>query len=114
MQEPLVVAIEIAHVGKYYPPHLGGIEVHLRDLVIRQAQCCNVKALVANDGIRTVHGRSDGAELIRMGCVGTLWSMPTCPALPRYVRRAQSDVIYAHILNDPGNRHGCVPQAERA
>ncbi len=99
VQEGLDAALKIAHVGKYYPPHMGGIEVHLRDLVIRQAQCCDVKVLVANDGIRTIRERRDGAELTRAGCLGTLWSMPACPTLPWHLRCTRADLIHMHMPN---------------
>jgi rhamnosyl/mannosyltransferase len=89
------------HIGKYYPPHMGGIEVHLRQLVRLQVQTCSVRVLVANDGIRTVKEKKDGAELLRLGCLGTISSMPICPTLPWHVRGATADIIHMHTPN-PG------------
>jgi glycosyltransferase involved in cell wall biosynthesis len=89
----------ILHVGKYYPPHMGGIEIYLQSLVRHQAQDCRVKVIVANDGIRTVHERKDGAELLRLSCLGTIKSMPLCPALPWHLGRAQADVVHMHMPN---------------
>jgi glycosyltransferase involved in cell wall biosynthesis len=89
----------ILHVGKYYPPHMGGIEVHLQDLVRRQAHNCSVKVLVSNDGVRTVHEPKDGAELFRLGCVASIKSMQICPALPWHIARTQADLVHLHMPN---------------
>jgi rhamnosyl/mannosyltransferase len=90
---------KILHVGKFYPPHMGGIEVHLRDLVRQQVQSCSIRVLVANDGIRTVRECADGAELIRLGCLGSISSMQICPTLPWHVYRSQADIIHMHMPN---------------
>lgn len=89
----------ILHVGKYYPPHMGGIEIHLQSLVRHQAKLCPVKVIVANDGIRTVHERKDGAELVRLSCLGTIKSMPVCPVLPWHLGRARADIVHMHMPN---------------
>ncbi len=89
----------ILHVGKYYPPHMGGIEIYLQSLVRHQAQHCWVKVIVANDGIRTVRECMDGAELVRLSCMGSIKSMPICPALPWHVGRAQADIVHMHMPN---------------
>ena len=89
----------ILHVGKYYPPHMGGIETYLQSLVRRQARSCTVKVIVANDGIRSIHECKDGAELFRLGCLGTIKSMPLCPTLPWHIGKAQTDIIHMHMPN---------------
>lgn len=89
----------ILHVGKYYPPHMGGIEIYLQSLVRHQAKHCWVKVIVANDGIRTVCEYKDGAELLRLGCMGTIKSMPLCPALPWHIGRARADIVHMHMPN---------------
>jgi glycosyltransferase involved in cell wall biosynthesis len=89
----------ILHVGKYYPPHMGGIEIYLQDLVRQQVQSCSVKVIVANDGIRSVHECKDGAQLFRLGCLGTIKSMPLCPALPSHIGRARADIVHMHMPN---------------
>ena len=78
---------------------MGGIEIHLQRLVQHQTQSCSVKVIVANDGIRSMHEFMDGAELYRLGCLGTIKSMPLCPALPWRLGRARADVIHMHMPN---------------
>lgn len=65
----------------------------------QQVKSCGVKVLVANDGISTVHEFKDGAELLRLGCLGCIESMPICPALPWHVGRATADLIHMHMPN---------------
>ena len=89
----------ILHVGKYYPPHMGGIEIYLQSLVRHQVQHCSVKVIVANDGIRTVRECMDGAELLRLSCMGSIKSMPICPALPWRLGRARADIVHMHMPN---------------
>jgi rhamnosyl/mannosyltransferase len=89
----------ILHVGKYYPPHMGGIEIYLQLLVRHQAVNCTVKVIVASNGIRSMNECMDGAELFRLGSLGTLKSMPLCPALPWHIGRAQADIIHMHMPN---------------
>lgn len=89
----------ILHVGKYYPPHMGGIEIYLQSLVRHQARHCRVKVIVANDGIRSVSEYRDGAELLRLSCMGSIKSMPICPALPWHIGRAQADIVHMHMPN---------------
>jgi rhamnosyl/mannosyltransferase len=93
------MSFKLLHVGKFYPPHMGGIEVHVRDLVRQQAQCCSVSILVANDGVRKVHERKDGADLFRLGSLGNISSMQICPTLPWHVYRSQADIIHMHMPN---------------
>jgi glycosyltransferase involved in cell wall biosynthesis len=89
----------ILHVGKYYPPHMGGIEIHLQRMVRHQAQNCSVKVIVASDGIRSMHEWKDGSELFRLSCLGTIKSMPLCPTLPWHIGRAKADIIHMHMPN---------------
>ena len=89
----------ILHIGKYYPPHMGGIEIHLQCLVRHQVQSCSVKVIVANDSIRTVHECADGAELLRLSRLGSIKSMPICPALPWHIGRAYADIVHMHMPN---------------
>jgi glycosyltransferase involved in cell wall biosynthesis len=89
----------VLHIGKFYPPHMGGIEVHLRDLVRWQAGDWDVLVVVANDGLRTVCEQADGAKLVRLGCAGSIHSMPICPKLPFYIRRVRTDLVHMHLPN---------------
>ena len=54
------------HVGKYYPPHMGGIEIYFQQLVLHQSKVMEVAAIVASDLRRTQVKILDGAEITRV------------------------------------------------
>jgi len=51
--------MNIIHVGKYYPPYHGGIEVSLRDLAEQQAHKHKVTALVHNHKFKNIFSKID-------------------------------------------------------
>ena len=56
----------IAQIGKYYPPHIGGMETHLQVLCGELRRSLDVKVLVANDGPRCDEGVVDGVNVTRV------------------------------------------------
>jgi glycosyltransferase involved in cell wall biosynthesis len=78
---------------------MGGIEVHLRDLVKDQTKTHSVTVIVANERMRTIREHQDGARLIRLSCVGSIGSMPVCPALPWNLHQTKADLIHLHMPN---------------
>ena len=86
----------ILHVGKFYPPHAGGMETHLHDLVTGLVDRYSVHVLVANDGIHRQNERSGGARITRVAKFGTVASMPVTPALPWEISRQRTDLVHVH------------------
>lgn len=93
--------LRILHIGKFYPPHSGGIETHLHDLAVRQARTASVSVVVSNKSVRTELSELDGVRVTRVGKVATIASMPLCPSLPRVIRRSPADLVHIHVPN-PG------------
>ena len=91
----------ILHLGKFYPPHMGGIETHLQTLVSGMCDCYSVEVLVANDHARRHVEYLDGARIRRVPTFGTLASMPLTPTLPYEVWRSHADLVHVHTPN-PG------------
>ena len=59
--------MRVTMLNKYYPPHLGGIEFHMRDLAAElAARGHGVRAIVANEGPETVRETIDGVEVTRL------------------------------------------------
>ncbi len=59
--------MRVTMINKYYPPHLGGIEFHMRDLATAlAARGHGVRAIVANEGKTTVTETVDGVEVTRL------------------------------------------------
>jgi glycosyltransferase involved in cell wall biosynthesis len=91
----------ILHLGKYYPPHPGGMETHLRDLAIRQAVSAQVSVIVSNSTWRTDRSRDDSVSVTRLARVASIASMPVCPGFRSAIRNSPADLVHIHAPN-PG------------
>lgn len=91
----------ILHLGKFYPPHSGGMETYLHNLATRQATTARVHVIVANKGRRNAESVADGVTVKRVGRVATVASMPVCPGLIHSIRGCPADLVHLHTPN-PG------------
>jgi glycosyltransferase involved in cell wall biosynthesis len=89
------------HLGKFYPPHHGGIETHVRDLAVRQARTGRVIVIAANAQRRNDRKVIEGVEVVRVARLGTIASMPVCPGLTIAIRKYPTDLVHLHTPN-PG------------
>src|ERR1700761_7858655 len=93
--------LSILHVGKFYPPHAGGIETHLRSLPIRQTERAHVSVVAANATRRNESCTIESVDVTRVARLGTVASMPVCPGLLAAIRRSPADLVHIHMPN-PG------------
>jgi glycosyltransferase involved in cell wall biosynthesis len=94
-----MTAMRILHIGKYFPPDVGGMETYLADLIAaQQAQGLDVHALVHG----TPH-RDDPQWLTRVPCYGKLLYAPLAPGFRRALKRCIAgfapDVLHIHLPN---------------
>ena len=68
--------LRVLHVGKFYPPHHGGMESHLETLCRELRAEVDVEVLVSADGRRPVRETIDGVPVTRIGTLATLASAP--------------------------------------
>lgn len=96
--------MRVTMLNKYYHPHLGGIEHHMRDLSAGlTAAGHQVRAIVANEGRDRVTDAVDGVEVTRLPRTFAYSSTPVAPAM-RSELRAQAtgargeapDVFHVH------------------
>ena len=117
MPEPARPALRIVHLGKYYPPALGGIETHTRTLaqaLAARGHAVTVVALnhAAADGSdatfdrfpRTPHARdADGpVRVLRVGRWASVAKFDVAPGLTQLLRRMANDppdVWHLHAPN---------------
>lgn len=99
-QRPMSVTM----VNKYYyPPHLGGVETHLRDIsegLVEHAGA-RVRAIVCNESRERVEETIGGVDVVRLPAQLKLSSAPIALAMPRELsaemRRAEPpDVMHFH------------------
>lgn len=91
--------LRVLHIGKFYPPHMGGMETHVQALAARQRREASVHVMVSNDAARTEVSELDGVCVTRVARVATIASMPICPALPSLIARTPADVVHIHLPN---------------
>lgn len=92
---------KVLYIGKYYPPHMGGIEIYLQQLVLHQSKVMDVAAIVANDLRRTKVEFLDGAKITRVASLGAIASMPITPTMAWPIRQNKADLVHLHTPN-PG------------
>jgi glycosyltransferase involved in cell wall biosynthesis len=86
-------------VGKFYPPHMGGIETHLQTLGKELRRSLTVNVIVANE-TRNLHEEVvDGIAVTRLANLATVRSMPLCPLLAAALRTVRSDIVHLHLPN---------------
>jgi glycosyltransferase involved in cell wall biosynthesis len=93
--------ISILHIGKFYPPHHGGMETHVHDLAVRQAGRADVNVIVANNHCKHEKCVIEGVSVARVARMGTLASMPICPGMTGEIRKTPTDLAHIHVPN-PG------------
>jgi len=89
----------VLHIGKYYAPHVGGIETHLKYLVSHQSSLMPVEVVVANDGLSTRTEHLDGAKITRVASFGTIASQPLCLSLPWNLAGHKEAIVHLHLPN---------------
>ncbi len=91
--------LDVLHVGKFYPPHMGGIETHLRDLCSELRKSVDLQVVVANDDRSTVVETMDHVPVTRVPTWLTLVSTPLCPDMVAKIRCYHGDILHLHFPN---------------
>src|SRR5713226_4784740 len=93
---------KVVQIGKYYPPHVGGIETHLQALCGGLKESHDVQVFVAGDRRRDEDAIVDGVAIHRLGIQFKIAGAPVCPTMPWKIRRAGADIVHLHLPNPAG------------
>ena len=93
------VRLKVLHVGKFYPPHHGGMETHLRGLCEQLSNHVELDVIVANDGRTTTSEIIGGVKVTRLRNLFNFASSPVCPELVDRIRSSRADIIHIHLPN---------------
>jgi lipopolysaccharide/colanic/teichoic acid biosynthesis glycosyltransferase/glycosyltransferase involved in cell wall biosynthesis len=91
--------LRILHLGKYYAPDRGGIETVVETLCRGERPAVDTQALVLNKANRTIEETVHDVPVRRVASIVTLGSVSVAPTLPRWLSRAEADVIVLHEPN---------------
>ena len=91
--------LKVLQVGKFYPPHMGGIETHLQALCGELKRSMDVRVLVANDHRVSADELLNGVSVSRLATHFTLASTPCCPGMAGRIRRSEADIVHIHLPN---------------
>jgi glycosyltransferase involved in cell wall biosynthesis len=89
----------VTHVGKFYPPHMGGIETHLQTLSNELRRSMRLNVIVASETRGHRQETVDGIVVTRLANLATIKSMPICPHLAAALRSVRSDIVHLHLPN---------------
>jgi glycosyltransferase involved in cell wall biosynthesis len=89
----------VLHVGKFYPPHMGGMETHLQSLCEELQQFIKTEVIVANDKRDSTEEVIEGVKVTRVGTALNFSAAPVCPAMVRTIRETEADLVHLHLPN---------------
>jgi len=91
--------LRVLHVGKFYPPHMGGIETHLQGLCGELSKLADVRVTVSSDDRTGSHEVLDGVRVTRVPTQFTLASAPFCFGMAANIRDSSADIVHLHLPN---------------
>jgi glycosyltransferase involved in cell wall biosynthesis len=91
--------MKVLHIGKYYPPHMGGMETHLQHLAEGLQKHVDVQIIVANDFFRTDRSWVDGLHITRVATLGEFSSSALTWGLSREIAESEADIVHLHAPN---------------
>jgi len=91
--------MRVLHIGKFYPPHPGGIERVVETLCRSTRGLVENAVLVSNTSRQTIQEVVDGVDVTRVGTIGAVGSVHIAPAFASWIRRLPADLLVLHEPN---------------
>ena len=91
--------IRVLHVGKFYPPHPGGMERVVETLCQSTRGLVENHVLVANSSRATIQEILNDVHVTRVGTIGAAGSVHIAPAFASWLRKIPADLIVLHEPN---------------
>lgn len=93
--------MRILQIGKYYSPHKGGMETHLKALCGELQRSVDLKVIVGNGSRPTTDDLDSGVRVTRVKTMFNLAAAPICPEMIRKIREDTAELIHLHLPNPP-------------
>jgi glycosyltransferase involved in cell wall biosynthesis len=91
--------LRVLHVGKFYPPHMGGIETHLQALCGALLQYADVRVIVSSEGRNTIEETVDSVPVARLATLLTAFSTSISPGMVSRIRNSGAELVHLHLPN---------------
>src|SRR5688500_16589048 len=92
----------ILQIGKFYPPHMGGIETHLEALCGELRETFDVRVVAANHEAGSGSEVRAGIPVERVATVFSLGNAPVNPGLVRATYGAAPELTHLRLLQPGG------------
>lgn len=102
----------ILQIGKFYPPHHGGMEAHLELLCRHLRARFDVHVVVSNEGPSAASEVRDGIPVRRLPRPFSITSAPVNTGLASAIRDVRPDLVHLHLPH-PGAVLGLLPSGYR-
>ena len=91
--------LRVLQVGKFYPPHIGGMETHLQALCNGLRNHLDQRVIVSNEGRNTLDEIIDSVPIARLSTLLTAFSTSISPGMVSRIRHSDADLIHLHLPN---------------
>ncbi len=91
--------LRVLQLGKFYPPHRGGMEAHLESLCVGLKDSVSLQVLVSGTTRHTVVENVGGVEVTRLGRLAEAAATSICPEMIARLRHDDSDIVHLHHPN---------------
>jgi rhamnosyl/mannosyltransferase len=91
--------VRILQIGKFYPPHAGGMETHLEQLCTGLKRFADVRVIVANTDHRSITEQVSGISVHRVGTLAHISGATLSPGMAAAIRRSPADIVHIHWPN---------------
>jgi len=91
--------LSVLHVGKFYPPHMGGIETHLQALCGALRNHADVRVIVSSEDRNTVEEMVDSVPVARLSTLITAFSTSISPGMVSRIRNSGAGLVHIHLPN---------------
>lgn len=91
--------LRVLHVGKFYPPHMGGIETHLQALCGALREHADVRVIVSSENHKTVEETIRSVPVARLSTLVTAFSTSISPEMVSRIRNSDAELVHIHLPN---------------
>jgi glycosyltransferase involved in cell wall biosynthesis len=97
--EALGDKLRVLQVGKFYPPHIGGMETHLEALCGGLRNHTDLRVIVSSDDRNSVEEVLNSVPVSRLATVLKVRSTAISLAMAARIRNSAADLVHIHLPN---------------